>query len=180
MPDAVLNLIVLRSADLDLAAKFYGQLGIKFIRERHGTGTEHLSCRLGPLVLEIYPRTATTMTAGVRLGFLVPDLDAAVAALEQFGAELLAAPGESPWGRRAIVADLDGHRIELFNTQYQCIDIEDEPLRWDASFAGQRRWQLPARAQWFGEASRFAGVEPREPAQKGNPMTLERDVGAAR
>ena len=31
---------------------------------------------------------------------------------------------------------------------------------------------------WFAEASRFAGVEPREPAQKGNPMTLERYVGA--
>ncbi len=74
--------------------------------------------------------------------------------------------------------DPDGHRIELFNTHYQCMDIEDEPVRWDASVAGQRRWQLPARAMWFAEASRFAGVEPREPAHKGNPMTLERYVAA--
>jgi catechol 2,3-dioxygenase len=76
--------------------------------------------------------------------------------------------------------DPDGYRIELFNTHYQCIDIEEEPVRWDASLAGQRRWQLPARAQWFSQASRFVGVEPCEAAGKGNPMTLERYLGAAR
>jgi hypothetical protein len=52
-------------------------------------------------------------------------------------------------------------------------------LRWDASFAGQRRWQLPARERWFTEASRFAGIEQNEPARKGNPATLEKYVGAA-
>ena len=39
---------------------------------------------------------------------------------------------------------------------------------------------LPARAQWYSQASRFAGVEPREPAHKGNPMTLERYVAPAK
>jgi predicted enzyme related to lactoylglutathione lyase len=117
MHDAVLNLIVLRSADLALAAKFYGKLGINFTRERHGAGPEHLTCRLGSVVLEIYPRTATTVTSGVRLGFQVASLDEAVAALEEVGADLLASPAESPWGRRAIVADLDGHRIELTEPQ---------------------------------------------------------------
>ena len=58
------------------------------------------------------------------------------------------------------------------------MDIEDEPVRWDASSAGKRRWQLPARACWYTEASRFTGVAPREPARKGNPMTLENYVGA--
>jgi hypothetical protein len=33
---------------------------------------------------------------------------------------------------------------------------------------------------WFAEASRFAGVEPREPTHKGSPMTLERYVAAAK
>jgi hypothetical protein len=37
---------------------------------------------------------------------------------------------------------------------------------------------LPARGQWFTEASRFAGVATREPAHKGNPMTLEKYVAA--
>ena len=74
--------------------------------------------------------------------------------------------------------DPDGHRIELFNTHYQCMDIEDEPLRWNASEAAQRRWQLPARERWYTQASRFVGVEPKEPARKGSPMTLEKYVGA--
>ena len=58
------------------------------------------------------------------------------------------------------------------------VNIEVEPVRWDASSAGQRRWQLPARERWYTEASRFSGIEPREPARKGNPLTLEKYVGA--
>ncbi|MGB6538755.1 MAG: VOC family protein [Xanthobacteraceae bacterium] len=91
-------------------------------------------------------------------------------------------PGRHGPGHALFVylRDPDGHRIELFNTHYQCIDIEEEPVRWDASLAGKRRWQLPARAQWFSQASGFVGVAPREPAHQGNPMTLERYINAAR
>ena len=71
-----------------------------------------------------------------------------------------------------------GHRIELFNTHYQVMDIENEPMRWDASQSMKRRWQLPARQQWFAEASPFAGVELREPARKGDPMSLEKFIAA--
>jgi catechol 2,3-dioxygenase len=90
-------------------------------------------------------------------------------------------PGRHGPGHALFVymRDPDGHRIELFNTHYQCMDIDDEPVRWDASQAGKRRWQLPARASWYREASRFAGVVPREPANPGNPMTLERYLGIA-
>ena len=56
------------------------------------------------------------------------------------------------------------------------MDIENEPVRWDASFAAKRRWQLPARRQWYVEASRFAGVEPREPDKKGDPLSLEKFI----
>lgn len=84
-------------------------------------------------------------------------------------------PGRHGPGHALFVylRDPDGHRIELFNTHYQTMDIEDAPVRWDASYAGKRRWQLPARACWYNEASRFVGLEPREPARKGNPITLE-------
>ena len=75
--------------------------------------------------------------------------------------------------------DPDGHRIELFNTHYQVMDIENEPVRWDASYAAKRRWQLPPRRQWFLEASRFPGVEPRDPARKGAPLTLEKFIAEA-
>jgi len=74
--------------------------------------------------------------------------------------------------------DPDGHRIELFNTHYQVMDIENEPVRWDASQSAKRRWMLPARLQWYTEASRFAGVDLREPAKKGDPMCLEKFIAA--
>ena len=89
-------------------------------------------------------------------------------------------PGRHGPGHALFVymRDPDGHRIELFNTHYQVMDIENEPVRWDASQSMKRRWQLPARQQWFVEASRFAGVEPREPARKGDPLSLEKFIAA--
>jgi catechol 2,3-dioxygenase len=110
------------------------------------------------------------------LFFYVCDL----AATMGFAENIEYGPGRHGPGYALFVymRDPDGHRIELFNTHYQCMDIEDEPLRWDASYAGQRRWQLPARERWFTEASRFAGIEPKEPARKGTPTTLEKYVGA--
>jgi catechol 2,3-dioxygenase len=89
-------------------------------------------------------------------------------------------PGRHGPGHALFVylRDPDGHRIELFNTHYQCMDIDDEPVRWDSSYLTRRNWQLPARERWFTEASLFAGIEPKEPPRKGNPMTLEKYVGA--
>ena len=58
------------------------------------------------------------------------------------------------------------------------MDIENEPLRWDLSHAARRRWQLPARRQWYVEASPFLDVEPREPQRKGDPMSLEKFIAA--
>jgi catechol 2,3-dioxygenase len=87
-------------------------------------------------------------------------------------------PGRHGPGHALFVyfRDPDGHRIELFNTHYQMMDIENEPVRWDVSELAKRRWQLPARAQWFNEASRFAGVEVVAPARAGSPRTLEKYV----
>jgi catechol 2,3-dioxygenase len=98
-----------------------------------------------------------------------------------FAANVEFGPGRHGPGHALFVylRDPDGHRVELFNTHYQVMDIEDEPVRWDASVAMKRRWQLPARLQWFTEASRFAGVEPSEPARKGEPMSLEKFIAAA-
>lgn len=89
-------------------------------------------------------------------------------------------PGRHGPGHALFVymRDPDGHRIELFNTHYQVMDIENEPVRWDLSVAARRRWMLPARRQWFVEASRFAGVEPRAPEKPGDPFTLEKLLAA--
>ncbi|WP_395745224.1 VOC family protein [Prosthecobacter sp.] len=109
-----LNLVVLRSADLEQAARFYECLGLRFTRHRHASGPEHLSAELGGCVFELYPQSKDgSSTLGTRIGFSVPSIEAAVAALGDFPDAIVSPPKSSPWGFRAVVADPDGHRVEL-------------------------------------------------------------------
>ena len=90
MPDLALNLVVIRSADLERAARFYGALGLSFVKEKHGDGPEHYAGEIGPTVFEIYPCTSEARSsAGVRFGFRVPSLEAALAALTEQGTKVL-------------------------------------------------------------------------------------------
>jgi lactoylglutathione lyase len=112
----LLNLVVIRSADLDLAERFYRVLGLSFERHRHGTGPEHLAAQpfKGGYVFKIYPASAKSgSTTGVRLGFKVDAVDGYLDHLVEAGGTIIQAPADSEWGRRAVVADPDGHRIEL-------------------------------------------------------------------
>lgn len=108
-----LNLIVLRSADIDQAARFYTALGLQFIKHRHGSGPEHYSSIVAQIVFELYPLGKLPPTIGTRIGFSVEDVDVTVPVLVAVGAELVSPPANSEWGRRAVVKDLDGHVVEL-------------------------------------------------------------------
>jgi len=114
MSNIVLNLVVLRSPDLARAAAFYTRLGLQFRQHRHGSGPEHFAAELpGGGVFELYPVTEGASTLGTRIGFRVPSVDEAVAALSGYPGAILSAPCDSEWGRRAVVADPDGHKVEL-------------------------------------------------------------------
>jgi lactoylglutathione lyase len=52
-----------------------------------------------------------------RLGFQVSSVDTVVCELKKYGASIVSPPADSEWGRRAIVADPDGHRVELTQLQ---------------------------------------------------------------
>lgn len=72
------------------------------------------------------------------------------------------------------ILDPDGHRLELFNSHYQTIDLEIEPVRWEAaSLSTSLRWGLPALARWYFAASEFEGVPLTAPAVSSSPETLE-------
>ena len=108
------NLVVLRSRDLDRADIFYRALGLSFVRHAHGTGPIHLASESAGQVFEIYPLTdETAPTHSTRVGFSVPSVDATYASILRAGGTSVAPPKDSEWGRRAIVADPDGHRVEL-------------------------------------------------------------------
>ena len=108
-----LNLIVIRATDLARSHRFYEALGLQFTREKHGSGPEHLAGELGSVVFEIYPRGSGPATVGVRLGFQVASVEAAVSAVHQLGAEVATPPAAGPWGWRAVVVDPDGMRVEV-------------------------------------------------------------------
>jgi lactoylglutathione lyase len=106
-----LNLVVIRAHDIERSASFYELIGLRFVRHRHGKGLEHYSNEENGVVFEIYPRQSEAdSTVGVRLGFSVASVDAVVDNLASSG-EVHSAPKDSPWGRRAVVQDPDGHRL---------------------------------------------------------------------
>jgi len=62
------------------------------------------------------------------------------------------------------VRDPDGHRLELYTSDYQTMDHDHEPLRW--SLKDPRRqtlWGAPAPRSWFEQGSAFPEQEVREP-----------------
>jgi lactoylglutathione lyase len=117
MSNVVLNLVVVRSRDLEHSVAFYSCLGIQFTRHRHGTGPEHYSADLSGSVFELYPLTDhIPSTSDIRIGFRVQSVDAVIMALSDFPEAVVMSPRESEWGRRAILADPDGHKVELLQS----------------------------------------------------------------
>ena len=59
------------------------------------------------------------------------------------------------------IVDPDGHRIEIYCSDYQTVDPDLEPIRWDLKDPQrQTLWGAPAPRSWFEKGSRFAGVDP--------------------
>lgn len=108
------NLIVIRAKDLARTGTFYRALGLSFVTHAHGKGPLHLANQTTGPIFEIYPLQEKDLpTTSTRIGFSVPSVDEAYEALLALGGEPISSPRDSEWGRRAVVADPDGHRVEL-------------------------------------------------------------------
>jgi catechol 2,3-dioxygenase len=69
------------------------------------------------------------------------------------------------------IRDPDGHRIELFTSDYLTVDPDLEPLRWSLDDPQrQTLWGHPAPKSWFEEGSEFAKVAVREPVLAARPV----------
>ena len=114
MNSIALNLVVLRSANLEKAAEFYSHLGLQFTLHRHGSGPEHYAAELEDGVFELYPYSPDgPSTLGARIGFSVASIDSVIAAVSVYPAAVISPPKDSQWGQRAVISDPEGHRIEL-------------------------------------------------------------------
>lgn len=114
MPNSRFNLLTICSTDIDRAVVFYQALGLRFSRHAHGAGPEHYCSEDAGVIFEIYPlQPGKTPTVDTRLGFAVDSVDSVADRLSAIGAHVVSGPRESPWGRRAVLTDFDGHRVEL-------------------------------------------------------------------
>ena len=69
------------------------------------------------------------------------------------------------------VRDPDGHRIELFTSDYLTVDPDLAPIRWTLRDPQrQTLWGHPAPKSWFEEGTIFTGVPARAPALAAQPI----------
>ncbi len=69
------------------------------------------------------------------------------------------------------VLDPDGNQIEIYNSDYQTVDRDLEPIRWDLKDPQrQTLWGAPAPRSWFEEGSHFEGATTVESDLKAQPI----------
>jgi lactoylglutathione lyase len=104
-----LNLIVLKSKDIDGTRSFFELLGLQFNEEKHGDGPLHYSSVIHDVVLEIYQ--GKSANENLTIGFCVNDLNDIKNRLPGFGADVITEP--SPDKPYLIIRDIDGRTIIL-------------------------------------------------------------------
>jgi len=118
--------VALTTEQYERLSAFYTE-GLGVTPERLWTeGEDHaLILDLGRATLEVFDEAHAAvvdrlevgrrLSGPVRFALRVPDLDAALARLEAWGATVVSAPVTTPWGHRnARVVDPDGMQVTLF------------------------------------------------------------------
>jgi hypothetical protein len=111
-----LQLLVIRSADVERAAGFYAALGFHFSPQQQGNGPRHYAAQANGVVLELYPLKSGAAASNIRLGFEVDSVDLVTERLTRLGAVCLErphVPEDSQGARCAVVKDFDGNAVEL-------------------------------------------------------------------
>lgn len=171
------------SHDVQTATDFWAGLGMRLSEYTATDGTEELWGSW----MEVKGNThdlVFTNGRGPRLhhfAYTVPDATALLHAADVAGAlgageEIDRGPGRHGISNALFLylRDPDQHRVELFTTHYQFMDLEDEPIRWDISNLRRAQlWGMPASKRWFFEASEFPDEPVQEPLLHASPITLE-------
>jgi hypothetical protein len=88
-----------------LSRSVYDALGLSFALEKHGSGPEHHSARVGFAVLELYP--ATGPATPLRIGLRVENFEPALVAL----ASCVLHANASAHPKSALLRDPDGNKV---------------------------------------------------------------------
>lgn len=69
------------------------------------------------------------------------------------------------------IRDPDGHRIEIYCSDYQTVDPDLKPIKWDLKDPQrQTLWGAPAPRSWFEEGSLFDGVDTADAILNAQPI----------
>jgi len=118
MKNSELNLVVIRAADIEQLSNFYSLLGCVFKKHKHGGGPEHYTYETESFIFEIYPALKKSdKTNNLRLGFRVESVDEILERIKASGfvTFILSDAQDSQWGRRAVINDPEGHKVELID-----------------------------------------------------------------
>jgi catechol 2,3-dioxygenase-like lactoylglutathione lyase family enzyme len=116
-----LSSLVMFANDLETTAAFYRAVGLPLADEEHGEGPRHVAAELLGVHFAIYQAEpgapglapAWRQPGSSFPGFYVEGLDDARTALASLGAHVIDGHEWRPWGCRIVVADPDGHPVEI-------------------------------------------------------------------
>ena len=72
------------------------------------------------------------------------------------------------------ILDPDGHRIEIYCSDYQTVDPDHEPIKWDLKDPQrQTLWGAPAPRSWFEKGSNFMDLKPKKSLLQASPIVAQ-------
>ena len=168
------------SPDVDEAVAFYNEIGFRVTEYTEDEVTHRLWAAWTHRKGGVHD-IAFTNGRGPRLhhvAFWVPHPIAIIDLLDLMATTGYLGNIERGPGRHGIsnafflyVRDPDGHRIEIYCSDYQTVDPDLEPIKWDLKDPQrQTLWGAPAPKSWFEEGSLFQGVDVKDPMLAGQPI----------
>jgi 3,4-dihydroxyphenylacetate 2,3-dioxygenase len=158
------------SPDVDASVEFYGDIGFRVTEYTEDDESGRLWAAWLHRKGGVHD-VAFTNGPGPRLhhtALWVPNPLAIIDLLDLMATTGYVANIERGPGRHGIsnafflyARDPDGHRIEIYCSDYQTVDPDLEPIRWSLTDPQrQTLWGAPAPRSWFEEGSRFDGIDP--------------------
>ncbi|MFT4729805.1 MAG: catechol 2,3-dioxygenase [Granulosicoccus sp.] len=168
------------SANVDDSVGFYNEMGFRTTEYTEDTETGHIWAAWMHRKGGVHD-VAFTNGLGPRLhhtAFWVPTPMNIIDLLDLMATTGWVANIERGPGRHGIsnafflyILDPDGHRIEIYCSDYQTIDPDHEPIKWDLKDPQrQTLWGAAAPRSWFEHGSVFVGVDVNEPTLKAQPI----------
>ena len=69
------------------------------------------------------------------------------------------------------ILDPDGHRIEIYCSDYQTVDPDLQPVKWDLKDPQrQTLWGAAAPESWFKHGTQFVGVDLKDSGLNATPI----------